>query len=549
MKLNLRDLWYKRAIIYSLDVETFYDANGDGIGDFEGLIRKLDYLDGLGVNCLWLLPFFPSPNRDNGYDVTDYYSVDERLGSIGDFVELVHQANDRGIRIVIDLVVNHTSRDHPWFQSARQGRDAPYHDFYVWADEKPKTDEKNVFPDAEEGIWSYDRKAKQWYLHRFYRHQPDLNVAHEAVREEIKKIMGFWLQLGVSGFRVDAAPFLIELEGISESEIDVSEPYEYLRDMRAFLTHRRGDAVLLAEANVKPNDIDEYFGDGDKLHMLFNFFMNQHVFLSFARGEAEALTRGWQTPPAIPPTAQWANFLRNHDELDIGRLSSREQADVFAAFGPSKNMQLFDRGIRRRLPPMLDGDGRRLRMAYSLMLSLPGTPVIWRGEEIGMGDDLSQEGRFSVRTPMQWTPHDNGGFSDAPDDELVRPVINNDQFGYKKVNVADERLDSGSMLNWMTHAIHRRKECPEFGLGKCTIVDTGHKAVFAHRCEWEGGIVLAVHNLSGSQATVTLDLGVDYDVHLIDLLGDRNYGPADEHSQKVRLGPYGYRWLRLAEPG
>jgi maltose alpha-D-glucosyltransferase / alpha-amylase len=547
MKISSRDLWYKRAIIYSVDVETFYDSNGDGIGDIEGLIQRLDYLHGLGVTCLWILPFFPSPNRDNRYDVSDYYAVDPLLGTLGDFTELMHQAHDRGMRVIIDLVVNHTSHDHPWFQEARENPESPYHDFYIWAEEEPETDEENVFPDQEEGIWSYDDKARKWYLHRFYHHQPDLNVANAAVREEIKKIMGFWLQLGVSGFRVDAAPFLIELEGIADTEVDVSEPFEYLRDMRDFLALRRGDAVLLAEANVGPHEIEDYFGENDKLHMLFNFLMNQQMFLAFAREEAEPLTRGWTLPPAPPPRGQWANFLRNHDELDIDRLSGREKEDVFAAFGPEKGMQLYRRGIRRRLPPMFDGDQRRLRMAYSLMLTLPGTPVIWKGEEIGMGEDLSLEERNSVRTPMQWSAGRNGGFSTAPKKQLIRPVIDKGDFAYSKVNVEDQRRDPGSLLNWMSQAIDRRKECPEFGFGECRMIETGHPAVFAHRCEWEGGRVLAVHNLAGRGCTVTLDLGTDREVQLIDILGDKLHDDVDEQAHRVKLGPYGFRWFRIKE--
>jgi maltose alpha-D-glucosyltransferase / alpha-amylase len=545
MKISMRDLWYKRAIIYSVDVETFYDSNGDGIGDFEGLIQRLDYLESLGVNCLWLLPFFTSPNLDNRYDVSDYYAIDPVLGSLGDFTELVHQAKDRGMRIIIDLVVNHTSHDHPWFQMAREDPESHYHNYYVWSEKEPSTDEGNVFPDQEDGIWSFDDRAKKWYLHRFYHHQPDLNVANEAVREEIKKIMGFWLQLGVSGFRVDAAPFLIEHEGIDSSHVNVTDPYDYLRDMRDFLSLRQGDAILLAEANVGPHEIGEYFGDGDKLHMLFNFMMNQHLFLALAREEAEPLARGWELPPPLPPRGQWAQFLRNHDELDLDRLGAREKADAFAAFGPKKNMQIYDRGIRRRLAPMLEADPRRLKLAFSLMLTLPGTPVFWKGDEIGMGDDLSLEERYSVRTPMQWTPHHNGGFSTASREKLIRPVIKGGDFGFEKVNVEDQRRDPDSLLNWVSRAIDRRKECPEFGLGESELIDTGHQTVFAHRCAWEGGIVIAVHNLAGRGCTVTLDLGEDREVALIDILGDRKHEHVEEEAHRVKLGPYGYQWLRV----
>jgi maltose alpha-D-glucosyltransferase / alpha-amylase len=545
MQISMRDLWYKHAIIYSIDVETFQDSNGDGIGDFEGLIHRLDYLDSLGVTCLWLLPFFPTPNRDNGYDVTDYYGVDPRLGTLGDFVEFMHQAHERGMRVIIDLVVNHTSNQHPWFQAARKDPHSRFRDFYVWSKEEPEDDEGNVFPTEEDGIWSYDEEAGMYYMHRFYHHQPDLNVANVAVRREIKKIMGFWLELGVSGFRVDAAPFLIELKGIAETTIDVDEPYEYLRDMRDFLSLRRGDAVLLAEANVAMDEICNYFGDGDKLHMLFNFYLNQHVFLALARQEAEPILHAWGAPPEIPPKAQWANFLRNHDELDLDRLEDEDKQKVFSEFGPEEHMQLYDRGIRRRLAPMLGGDRRRMEMAYSLMFSLPGTPVIWKGDEIGMGDDLSLDERDSVRTPMQWSGEKNASFSSTSREQLIRPVIRGGEFGYERVNAAEQRRDPDSFLNWIERVIHKRKECPEFGWGECKLIDTGEPSVFAHQCEWEDGLVIAMHNLADRAVRVTLDLSEHREVHLFDVLADRKYEQIDEASHTVELEPYGYRWLRV----
>jgi maltose alpha-D-glucosyltransferase / alpha-amylase len=549
MQISMRDLWYKRAIVYSVDVETFMDSNGDGVGDFPGLIQRLDYLDRLGVTCLWLLPFFPTPNRDNGYDVTDYYGVDARLGTLGDFVEFMHEAGERGMRVVIDLVVNHTSKEHPWFQQARRDPESRYRDFYVWSKEKPKDNEGNVFPDQEDGIWSYDDEAGMYYLHRFYHHQPDLNVASEDVRQEIKKIMGFWVALGVSGFRVDAAPFLIEHTGIEAADVDVEEPYEYLRDMRDFLSLRKGDAVLLAEANVAMDEILEYFGEeGDKLHMLFNFMLNQHVFLALARQEAEPLVRGWKAPPDIPARGQWANFLRNHDELDLGRLDEKEREEVFSAFGPEEEMQLYQRGIRRRLPPMFGGDRRRMEMAYSLMFSLPGTPVLWYGEEIGMGDDLSLEERNSVRTPMQWSDDRNGGFSQAAGGNTIRPVVSEGDFAYQRVNVTDQRRDPGSLLNWVERVIRTRKECPEFGWGTCSLVETGHPTVFAHCCEAEGKVVLAVHNLADRECEVELGLDVPERSHLVDLLGDEKYEPVQKGGFSVPLQPYGYRWLRVEPP-
>jgi maltose alpha-D-glucosyltransferase / alpha-amylase len=362
----------------------------------------------LGVTCVWLLPFYRSPDRDNGYDVSDYYSVDPALGSLGDFVEFMHLAGERGLRVIVDLVINHTSRDHPWFQSAREDPDSPYRDFYVWSKTKPDdAHEGMIFPGVQDSIWTYDRKAGEYYLHRFYHHQPDLNVANPRVREEIERVMGFWLALGVSGFRVDAAPFVFEMKGVDRS--DVGDPLDFLDDFRNFLSWRRGDAIMLAEANIPPDEMLDYFAQG-RLQMGFNFLLNQHIFLALARHDSRPLIEGLLTPPPLPEEGQWVTFLRNHDELDLGRLTESQRQDTFAAFAPQPKMQLYERGIRRRLAPMLGGDERRLKMAYSLMLSLPGTPVINYGEEIGMGDDLALPERDSVRTPMQWSADDNAGF-------------------------------------------------------------------------------------------------------------------------------------------
>jgi maltose alpha-D-glucosyltransferase / alpha-amylase len=544
----MRDLWYKNAVIYCLDVDTYADANGDGIGDFAGLTGRLDYLAGLGVTCIWLLPFYPSPNRDNGYDVIDYYGVDPRFGTLGDFVEFTHLARERGMRVIVDLVVNHTSDQHPWFQAARKDKDSKYRGYYVWSKEKPKdAHEGVVFPGVQETTWTYDRSARAYYFHRFYEHQPELNIANPAVREEIRKVMGFWLQLGVSGFRVDAAPFLIELKGIDDA--DGQDPYAYLKEMREFLSWRRGDSVLLAEANLPMDKIPQYFGDGDRMHMIFNFLLNQHVFLALAREKAAPIRDALQSAPGLPRMAQWANFLRNHDELDLGRLSDAEREQTFAQFGPDPSMQLYDRGIRRRLKPMLGGDPRRLRLAYSLMFSLPGTPVLWYGEEIGMGDDLSLDERNSVRTPMQWSEGENGGFSTAPRDALVRPVIRGGEYGYERTNVATQRRDPHSLLNWMERLIRTRKECPELGWGTCETIRLDRPSVFAHCCEWDGGVVVAVHNLSREPCRVTLDLSHYHAQQVVDLLGDQEYQPLDGGAHRTDLEAYGFRWLRVVRPG
>ncbi|NJL40192.1 MAG: trehalose synthase [Leptolyngbyaceae cyanobacterium SM1_4_3] len=536
------DLWYKSAVIYCLDVETYMDADGDGIGDFEGLTARLDYLAGLGITCVWLMPFYPTPNRDNGYDVKDFYNVDPRLGTLGDFVEFTRQSNERGMRVIIDLVVNHTSIEHPWFQEACKSKDSKYRDFYVWADEKPEDAHKGViFPGVQDSTWTYSEAAGAYYFHQFYEHQADLNVENPKVWQEIQKIMGFWLQLGVSGFRLDAAPFLVELKSAHDSR----DEYAYLEDMRQFLSWRRGDAIILAEANVPMEAVPHYFGDGDKMQMLFNFMANQYLILALAREEVAPLIEGLKAPPEIPQVGQWAYFVRNHDELSLDKLSDEQQEEILTKFNQDKEkVWIYDRGIRRRFPPMVQGDPRRVRLAYSLMFTMPGTPVLFYGEEIGLGDDLSQDERNSIRPPMQWSGEPNAGFSTAPPDQLFRPVISDDQFGYKQLNVIDQRRDPSSLLNWMERAIRMRKECPEFGWGDWQMIGTGHPCVFAHRCDWRDGSVMAVHNLSREACTVTLNLKENGD-RLIDLLGDRPYHQIEGVSHEVELDGYGYRWFRI----
>ena len=542
--MKRRDLWYKNAIIYCLDVDTYMDGDGDGIGDFTGLMMRLDELASLGINCIWLLPFYPTPNRDNGYDVSDYYNVDPRLGTLGDFVEFMNRAEQYGIRVMVDLVVNHTSIDHPWFQSARSDPNSAYHDWYVWSKNKPKNmNEGTVFPGVQETTWTYDEAAKAYYFHRFYSHQPDLNIANPAVRDEILKIMGFWIQLGVSGFRVDAAPFLIEDKKHKADPSD--DPHNMLKTMRHFLSWRRGDAIILAEANVETDKISSYFGDGDKLQMLFNFLVNQDIFLALARGKAKPLIQGIKRLPQIPDIGQWGVFLRNHDELSLDKLSEQERQEVFQAFGPEPEMQIYNRGIRRRLAPMLKNDRRCLELAYSLLFTLPGTPVIWYGEEIGMGEDLSLEERNSVRTPMQWSDEPSAGFSSAPPEKLIRPVISEGDFSYQHVNFDAQNRDRESLLNWMEKAIRARKSCPEFGYGNFEIIDTNQPSVFAHRCTWENTEVMAIHNFADQPVSVQIDFGGDDVCQLYDLLGDQLYDLQGDSKQKIELGPYGYRWFRV----
>ncbi len=546
------DLWWKTAIVYCLDVETYLDDNGDGTGDLQGLAARLDHLADLGVTCLWLMPFYPTPDRDDGYDITDLYGVDRRLGNHGDLVEVIRTAKDRGMRVIADLVVNHTSDQHPWFKAARSSRDSPFRDWYVWRDEPPEEKVDVVFPDQETSVWTLDEKSGQYYLHRFYKHQPDLNVANPAVTDELAKVVGFWLQLGLSGFRVDAVPFFLETLGIDGAAASQeSDPHKVLRDLRAFLSRRTGDAVLLGEVNLSYEDQLTFFGGdaADELTMQFDFIGMQQLYLSLARADAGPLADALCRRPVMPDALQWANFVRNHDELTLDKLSDDERQEVFAAFGPEPEMQVYGRGLTRRLPPMLGGDPRRIRMVYSLMFSLPGTPVMFYGEEIGMGENLAADGRSAVRTPMQWSNDRNGGFSTARPSKLPGPVVEGG-FAPEFVNVSDQRHDSDSLMRFFELLIQRRRESPELGWGPFELLDQPHASVLAHSVTWEDARVVALHNLAAEPAVVPLKLtDLDETVRLVDLLCDGTTEVAADGSAEVALEGYGFRWLRVVRPG
>jgi maltose alpha-D-glucosyltransferase/alpha-amylase len=529
--------WFRNAIVYSASVETFMDGNGDGIGDFVGLRRRLDHLESLGVDVLWLAPTQPTPNRDDGYDIADYYGVDRRFGSSGDFVQFLQEANGRGIRVLLDLVVNHTSDRHPWFVDARRNADSRYRDWYVWSTKRPRDAKAGVvFPGSQDSTWTYAKDARAWYFHRFYAFEPDLNTDNPLVRDEIHRIMGYWLHLGVAGFRVDAVPFLLEKPG------DRMPHFEYLREFRDVLQWRRGDAVFLGEANIVPRDDDEYFAGGDGLHMIFNFWVNQHLFLALAAGDARPLAEALRATKRIPATAQWAHFLRNHDELDLGRLSDNEREQVFARFAPDPAMQIYGRGIRRRLAPML-GDRSRLELAYSLLLSLPGTPVIRYGEEIGMGEDLRLKERNAIRTPMQWSSGENAGFSTA--EKLVRPVLASGPYGYRDVNVDAQARDPSSLLRWLTEMIRTRKRCPEIGAGRWRIVPTRKRHVLALAyADARAGAVVCLHNLDERPHEVTVDLGPESAQRLDSMLEDGESLASGNARHRVQLGALAYRWYR-----
>jgi maltose alpha-D-glucosyltransferase/alpha-amylase len=539
----INDLWYKNAIVYCLSVGTYLDTNADGIGDFQGLLRRLDYLQGLGVTAIWLLPFQPTPDRDDGYDVSDYYGVDPRYGSLGDFVEFTQGCRQRGLRILIDLVVNHTSDQHAWFQKARKDPKSKYRDWYVWSKKKPRNANKGmVFPGVQKSTWNYDDVAKAWYFHRFYDFQPDLNTSNPEVQAEILKIMGFWLQLGVSGFRMDAVPFVISAKGPNVRR--PVENYDMLRMFREFLTWRKGDAIILAEANVIPHVDMDYLGtSGERLQMMFNFEVNQHLFYALASADNRPLIKALQTTKPRPATAQWAQFLRNHDELDLGRLTKKQRDAVFAAFGPEPNMQLYKRGIRRRLAPMMQGDRRRLELAYSLMMTLPGTPVFRYGDEIGMGDNLDLPERNCARTPMQWSNEPQAGFTES--DQPVLPVISQGPYGFEHVNVAAQKRDPNSLMDWTERTIRMRKEVPEIGWGDFSIIPTGQPEVLAIRYDWRNNSVLFVHNLSAVPTEVEFGSAAKVEGQLVNLLASDHSTPDASGKHCILLEPYGYRWFRV----
>ncbi len=540
--------WYKRAVIYSVEVDAFQDSDGDGVGDLRGLISRLDYIARLGATCLWLNPVHPSPLRDEGYDITDYYGVHPQLGTLGDFVDLVDAAGDRGMRVLLDLVVNHTSIDHPWFQSARRSADSPYRDWYVWSDREPTAEHDGVvFPGAQTSTWTLDELAGAWYFHRFYDFEPELNHRNPAVRDEIRKIIAFWLRLGVAGFRMDAAPFVIETPHPDSSASD--RDYGLLDEVRGWLSWRRGDAAVIAEANVPDHELPMFAGrspgEGDRMHLLFNFRLNARLLLALSRRSAPPVEWALRTSPQLPDTAQWVTFIRNHDEADLSQLSDAEREEVFASFAPDESMRIYGRGIRRRLAPMLDGDRRRIELAYSLQFTLPGTPVVRYGEEIGMGDNLDLPERNSIRTPMQWSDGPTAGFSTADPARLVRPLVREERFDCRHVNVARQRSERNSLLAWFEVLLRTLRECPEIGQNSCDVLDSGHEAVLAHRFSGEGGEMLFLHNLGEQPCTVRLGGQLERIETPHEVFGDRDYGPLDEGLEELRVDGLGYRWIRV----
>ncbi len=532
---SARAFWYKGSIIYNVDVEKFKDSDSDGIGDFNGLTQKLSYIKSLGFTAIWLAPFQPTPNLDDGYDISDFYGVDKRLGTVKDFETFMHVADASGIRVIMDMVVNHTSDSCSWFQQAERDTNSAYHNWYVWSKEKPKNyDVGMVFPGVQKEIWSYDTLAKEYYYHRFYKFQPDLNMQNPEVQAEVKKIMKFWLDKGMSGFRMDAVPFIIEVPQTKGDKFPLQ--YEIITDMRNYIQSIKKDAIILGEANIDPEENKKYYGEnGERINMMFNFWVNQHLFYSLASGDIKSLADALKDTKNIPAQSQWGQFLRNHDEIDLGRLSKREREEVYKRMGPDENMQLYDRGIRRRLAPMLDNPDM-VKMAYSLLLTLPNTPVIRYGEEIGMGDNLALNERESVRTPMQWDSSGNGGFSVAA--VTVQPVIDTGNFTYKKVNVAAEEKDNQSLLLFIKTAIAVRKKLPQISYGNWEIVDAKSDHVLVMKYSWQDKTMIAVHNFSNEPETIEMK-----NSNKLKILLSSSKNGHEIHDDKIQLSPYGFMWL------
>jgi maltose alpha-D-glucosyltransferase / alpha-amylase len=544
LSANHDDEW-RRWVVYQVYPRSFADSDGDGVGDLRGVLNHLDYLQRLGVDVIWMSPVYRSPMDDNGYDISDYQDIDPLFGTLADLDELIVALHARGMHLVMDLVVNHTSDQHPWFQEARRDPQSKYRDWYVWSKKKPKDAASGVvFPGVQKSTWTRDELAKEYYFHRFYEFQPDLNTAHPEVQAEILKIMGFWLQLGVSGFRMDAVPFVIAAKGANLKK--PKEDYEMLRTFSQFLGWREGDAIILGEANVLPSTDMNYFGSaGERIQMVFNFEVNQHLFLAMATADTRKLKKAMTETKRRPATAQWGQFLRNHDELDLGRLEENERQAVFAAFGPEPGMQLYNRGIRRRLAPMLEGDRRRLELAYSLMMTLPGTPVIRYGDEIAMGDNLKLPERNCARTPMQWSTEPNAGFTKS--DKPIMPVISGGPYGFEHVNVADQRRDPNSLMNWMERIIRMRKETPEIGWGDFSFISPQAADVLIIRYEWRNNSVVCVHNMSPvpREISFSVNTGQREGCSLINLLSDDHSQPTNSDRHQILIEPYGYRWYRV----
>lgn len=531
-------VWYKESVMYALEVRSFKDGNGDGTGDFKGLLNNFDYLVKLGINCLWLLPFYKSQGRDFGYDVVDYFMVDPKLGTLDDFRQLIKKADENNIRVLVDLIVNHTSCDHPWFLEARKDKNSPYRDYYIWSKEKPAdADENVVFKNVETSNWEYDEAAGEYYYHTFYSFQPDLNITNPRVREEILKIIDFWMNLGIAGFRVDAAPHMIEEKGSTRFK---ENPMNIFKIWKEKVLGYKKDAILLGESDVDPKDYAEYFEDG-KFNGLFNFYLNNYLYYSLAAKEPKYIAKAFEKLPAQTKTTFYANFLRNHDELDLERLTESQRQKVYEVFAPEKDMRLYGRGIRRRLPPMAHNDRRILELCFSLIFSLPGMPMLLYGEEIGMGDDLRLKERNSVRTAMQWTSEKNGGFTSEKPTGRAWSVISGGEFGYENLNVKDQVSDENSWLNFVRKMIRSRYAATAFCYGSFNLLPVDHERVLAHICRLNDSFAFAVHNFSEEFVTIRLKIEGLESSQIEKLQGCCEFN-FDKDAAEIKISPFGYGW-------
>lgn len=535
--------WYKDAIIYEMHVKAFYDSDGDGIGDFKGLTEKLDYLQNLGINCIWLLPFYKSPLRDDGYDVADYTAINPDYGTISDFEKFLKQAHQHHIRVLIDLVINHTSDQHPWFQRARRSKDPVERDFYVWSDTyKRYYDARIIFTDSEKSNWTWDEKAGQYYWHRFFSHQPDLNFDNPAVRQAMLEVVRFWLDLGVDGFRVDAVPYLFERNGTNCENLP--ETHEFIKEIRHLMDQNYSGKVLLAEANQWPQDLLPYFGNGDEFQMAFNFPLMPRIFMALRREDRQPIIEILQTMPQIPANCQWAIFLRNHDELTLEMVTEEEREYMYKEYMTDPQMKL-NLGLRCRLAPLLDNSRRRLELVHSLLFTLPGTPVMYYGDEIGMGDNITLGDRMGVRTPMQWDALPNAGFSSAKSNKLYCPVIIDPVYNYMAINVvAQERIQS-SFLNWVRRSIELRQQHPVFGRGDIYFLDPSNPTVLAYLRRYKNETVLIVNNLSRFSQPVELNLQNYNGFIPCEMLGNVQFPAIGKLPYLLTLGPHSFYWFKL----
>jgi maltose alpha-D-glucosyltransferase/alpha-amylase len=538
-------LWYKDAVIYQLHIKSFFDANNDGVGDLPGLISKLDYVQALGVDAIWLLPFYPSPRRDDGYDIAEYKDVHPEYGSMADIRRFIDEAHARGIRVITELVINHTSDQHPWFQRARMAPPgSPERDFYVWSDTDQKYDgTRIIFLDTEKSNWTWDPVAGQYFWHRFYSHQPDLNFDNPAVIEEVLDVMRFWLDAGVDGLRLDAIPYLIERDGTNNENLP--ETHVVLKKIRAALDAHAPGKMLLAEANQWPEDTQQYFGDGDECHMSFHFPLMPRMYMAMAQEDRFPITDILRQTPDIPETCQWAIFLRNHDELTLEMVTDKERDYLWETYASEKRARI-NLGIRRRLAPLLEHDRRRIELMNSLLLSMPGTPVLYYGDEIGMGDNIHLGDRDGVRTPMQWSPDRNGGFSRANPAQLVLPAIMDPIYGFDAVNVEAQSADQHSMLNWTRRMLTVRKRHQAFGRGTFGYLYPGNRKILAYLREHDGETILCVCNLSRTAQAVELDLSGFAGRVPVELLGGQSFPPIGQLTYLLTLPPYGFYWFVLA---